>query len=229
MIYLGNDTEYLSSLNIHKIFLHDLDNSIFHYIYDYLLNHFDHNLIEIIQDKNNNFIYIKIFNIKFINSHRIFPINELELIDLFKGKDLYESLYKAQSYYFERFHLDITTIVSTGNLAFKLFRINFLNKNMSIPILDKTLSLNIRQSYFGGAVHVFKSIAKRVFYYDVNSLYPFAMLRAMPFKFIKSYIPDNNNWRLNDKIFGFIKVEVTISNRCKKILLPRKLEDQIHI
>jgi len=61
---------------------------------------------------------------------------------------------------FEKYNVDITTIVSTGSLAFKLFRINYLNKNMSIPILDKSLSSNIKQSYFGGAVHVFKEFKK---------------------------------------------------------------------
>lgn len=49
------------------------------------------------------------------------------------------------------------------------------------------------------------------------------MLKPLPLKFIRSYIPDNNNWHLNNEIFGFIKVEVTISNKCKKILLPRKI------
>jgi hypothetical protein len=64
----------ISSITVNRIFIHDLDNSLFIYIHNHLLNHFDHNLIEVIQDKNNNYIYIRIFSIKFINSHRIFPI-----------------------------------------------------------------------------------------------------------------------------------------------------------
>ena len=211
------------------IFVHDLDNSIFKFIHNYLLKHFDHNLIEVIQDKNNNYIYIKIFSIKFINSHRIFPFTELELIDLFKGKDLYDALLNAQSIYFNKFGLDITTIVSTGSLAFKLFRINFLLKYNSIPILSKELDSVIRKSYFGGGVHVFKlnQIIKNVFHYDINSLYPFAMLKPMPFKFIKSFVPDNNNWRLNNKFFGFCKVEITIKDNCNKVLLPHRIDDKI--
>lgn len=90
----------ITSIIVKVIFVHDLDNSIFRFIYNYLINNFDSNLIEVIQDKNNNFIYIRIFNIKFINSHRIFPKTEIELIDLFKGKDLFEALSNAQSYYF---------------------------------------------------------------------------------------------------------------------------------
>jgi DNA polymerase type B, organellar and viral len=223
----------ISALTVKFIFVHDLDNSIFSYIHNQLLIKFDHNLIEVVQDKNNNFIYIRIFSIKFINSHRIFPITESELIDLFKGPaaapDLYDSLVNAQLYYFHKFNLDITTIVSTGSLAFKLFRINFLMKYNSIPILSKSLDSIIRKSYFGGGVHVFKlnKIIKNVYHYDINSLYPFAMLKPLPFKFIKSFVPDNNNWSLNDKFFGFIKVEVTISSNCNKILLPHRIDDKI--
>jgi len=53
------------------------------------------------------------------------------------------------------------------------------------------------------------------------------MLKVMPFKFIKSYIPDNNNWSLNDSIFGFAKVRITISPNCKRILLPQRINDKI--
>lgn len=140
---------------------------------------------------------------------------------------MYEALINAQKYFFENYNLDITTVVSTGSLAFKLFRINFLNKNMSIPILNSSLNFLIRQSYFGGGVHVFKSFCRKVYHYDINSLYPFAMLKPMPFKLLKIFIPDNNNWSLNNDFFGFIEVEITISNKCKRILLPRKVDDKI--
>jgi hypothetical protein len=101
------DNSMLNSISLIKfnyVFVHDLDNSKFKFINNYLLNNFDHNLIEVVQDKNNNYIFIKIFSVKFINSHRIFPITELELINLFKGKDLYESLVNAQKLYFDKYY-----------------------------------------------------------------------------------------------------------------------------
>lgn len=228
LIFSNDLLNDLSSIFVKVIFIHDLNNSIFSYIHNQLLNKFDHNLIEVIQDKNNNYIYIKIFGIKFINSYRIFPISEQELIGLFKGKDLYEALINAQSIYFKNYNIDITSIVSTGSLAFKLFRINFLMRYNSIPILDKSLDFIIRQSYFGGGVHVFKlnKTIKNVFHYDINSLYPFAMLKAMPFKHIKTFIP-NIKFRLNNNFFGFCKVRITISPNCKKILLPHRVDDKI--
>jgi hypothetical protein len=215
----------LSSINVKRIFIHDLDNTIFNYIHKQLLDKLDHNLIEVVQDKNNNYIYIKIFSIKFINSHRIFPITEQELVTLFNGKDLFDALSNAQSIYFLKYNIDITSIVSTGSLAFKLFRINFLNKYNCIPILSKELDSIIRSSYFGGGVHVFKSFARKVYHYDINSLYPFAMLKAMPFKHLRTFIP-KTKFKLNE-FFGFIKVEVTISSKCKRILLPHRIDDKI--
>lgn len=106
--------------------------------------------------------------------------------------------------------------------------INLLKKCNSIPILTKDLDSIIRQSYYGGGVFVFKlnKIIKNVFHYDINSLYPFAMLRAMPFKHLRTFIP-YKNFNLNNKFFGFCKVRITISPNCKKILLPHRVGDKI--
>ena len=94
----------LASIQINKIFVNDESNELFNYIYNYLINNFFPNLIEVLQDKNNNYIFIKIFNLTFLNSHRIFPLTEKELINLFKGKDLYESLVNAQKLYFDKYY-----------------------------------------------------------------------------------------------------------------------------
>jgi len=49
------------------------------------------------------------------------------------------------------------------------------------------------------------------------------MLNLMPYKLIKIL----RNMRNIGNFFGFIKVEVTISSDCRKILLPRRMEDRI--
>ena len=49
----------------------------------------------------------------------------------------------------------------------------------------------VRNSYFGGAVDCYKCYGKDLYYYDVNSLYPFAMLKPMPFNLIASYNGEN--------------------------------------
>lgn len=223
LIYNKELLNDLSNIQIKIIFVHDQDNLLFDFIYNNLLTKFEPSLINLLKDKNNQFIYIKLFGLTFLNSYKIFPIKENELINLFKGKDLYESLLKAQIYYYKNYNVDITSVVSIGSLAFKIFRTNFLNVN--IPLLTLDQDSFIRKSYFGGAVHVFKNYARKVYYYDVNSLYPFAMLKPMPFKMIKFH---NDMKKINlNNFFGFIKVEVTINKSVKKVLLPRRLDDKI--
>ena len=59
-----------------------------------------------------------------------------------------------------------------------------------------------------------KKYAKNAKYYDVNSLYPYAMLNDMPGKVIKFHA---NLSKFNlDKFFGFVLAEVTIP----KTLIP---------
>jgi len=51
------------------------------------------------------------------------------------------------------------------------------------------------------------------------------MLKAMPFKLLRTFIP-NTKFKLND-LFGFLKVEIIISNKCNKILLPHRIDDKV--
>jgi hypothetical protein len=76
----------------------------------------------------------------------------------------------------------------------------------------------IRKSYFGGATDYYKGYGKDLYYYDVNSLYPYAMLKPMPFKLIKTHKNVNDIKNFND-FFGFVKCKVTTpSNILKPIL-----------
>lgn len=60
---------------------------------------------------------------------------------------------------------------------------------VEIPILNNALDSFIRRSYFGGATDYYKKYVTNAKYYDVNSLYPYAMLNDMPGKMIK-YLGD---------------------------------------
>lgn len=40
----------------------------------------------------------------------------------------------------------------------------------------------IRYGYYVGATDYYKKYGENLYYYDVNSLYPYAMLKDMPFK-----------------------------------------------
>ena len=68
----------------------------------------------------------------------------------------------------------------------KIFRTKFLSTD--IPVLNSWEDAFVRESYFGGATDVYKAIAKLIHYFDVNSLYPTAMLRDMPVKFLNKIV-----------------------------------------
>lgn len=78
----------------------------------------------------------------------------------------------------ENYEVDISQIVSMSSLSMLIFRKKFLN--VKIPILNHKLDEFVRDSYYGGATDYYIKYAKKVYYYDVNSLYPYAMLKDLP-------------------------------------------------
>lgn len=149
-----------------------------------------------------------------------------DLLDQFKTYSLQDSisllnaLLEAQKIYLAQHNVDISTILSTSTLSLKIFRTNFLKQD--IPVLKPSQDQFIRKSYFGGATDYYKAFAKKLRYYDVNSLYPFAMTSPMPFKLIR-FIKDMSNISLAD-FFGFCLVEVETPKNNLKPLLPYKHE-----
>lgn len=78
--------------------------------------------------------------------------------------------------------------------------------NMSIPILKWDLDNLIRASYFGGSSDYFHFHGKNLKYYDINSLYPYAMLNDMPLNYLGEI--DGSIIELKD-CFGFVEAIVT--------------------
>jgi hypothetical protein len=102
----------------------------------------------------------------------------------------------------------------------KIFRAKFLN--YSIPILSKDIDEFVREGYYGGATDYYKAYETNLKYYDINSLYPNAMLNPMPLKLIKHH-KNMDNIKLND-FFGYIQVEVTCPSNMLKPMLPFKFD-----
>lgn len=75
----------------------------------------------------------------------------------------------------------------------------------------------IRSSYRGGATEVYKCYGENLYYYDVNSLYPYAILNEMPFEFITTV----KNPSL-DNFFGFIKANIYAPTTIFNPFLPYK-------
>lgn len=134
---------------------------------------------------------------------------------------LLDALLKAQDIYLNKYNVDITTILSTSTLSLKIFRQQFLDQN--IEILKNSEDTFIRRGYFGGATDYYKAYAKNLYYYDVNSLYPSAMLNPMPGK-ISQRIRNMNNIKLDD-FFGFAFAEITTPDDLLRPLLPYRTEE----
>ena len=163
------------------------------------------------------------YNPKF-NSIDLFE--DKELFELFKeyaktdAISLYESIDYAKSDYLEKYNVDLSNTVSTSSLSLRIFRSEYLNTN--IPILKGLDDFFIRKSYIGGATDYYKLYGQNLHYYDVNSLYPYAMLNPIPLKLIKIH-KDLTNFDLND-FFGFALAEIYCPNSIKNPVLPYKDE-----
>ena len=129
-------------------------------------------------------------------------------------------------------NFDITTVngskyPSLSSLAFANFRTKFLEDNIKIANIRGEVYTFIKQGYFGGAVDVYKPYGKKLYLYDVNSLYPYIMLNnKMPIgqptlidgnsKLIESILMNNNK-------FSFVEVDVYCPEDVKAPLLLHRL------
>jgi hypothetical protein len=149
--------------------------------------------------------------------------NNHNLLILFKNYALqdavalYESLTIAQSIYFNLFKVDIESVYSTATLALKIFRTKFLDK--PIFILPEYMDSFIRNGYYGGGTDVYKAYGENVHYYEVNSLYPSAMLNPMPYNLVTPNLLDLSNRNL-DSFFGFVKAEIYCPSDMLRPVLP---------
>jgi hypothetical protein len=159
------------------------------------------------------------YNSKFNNLDLFNNTNLLEQFinySLQDAKALYEPLFNAKNYYFDKFKVDIASVYSLATLSLKIYRSKF--QDDPIFILPSKIDNFIRNSYYGGGTDVYKGFAKLVYYYDVNSLYPYAMLNPMPYNLIKIH-NNMDNIKL-DNFFGFIEVEVLCPITMKRPVLP---------
>lgn len=132
---------------------------------------------------------------------------ELEIFTQYSKQDsisLLLALLKARKIYLTDFDVDITKVVSAPSLSLLIFRHKYLE--LSIPILQRDIDSIIRQSYFGGSSDYNIHYGENLKYYDVNSLYPFAMMNDMPLHYL--FTIENSGIELEDT-FGFVEAIIT--------------------
>ena len=92
---------------------------------------------------------------------------------------LHEVLTRANKQVFLDYNINMTESITISGLAVRIFLKDFYDSN--IPDIDKTsLYRDIKQGYYGGITEVYKPTGNNLFYYDVNSLYPYVALQDMP-------------------------------------------------
>lgn len=124
-------------------------------------------------------------------------------------KSLHEVLRVVNRNIFTMFGIQMTESNTSTSLGLKILYTNFNSPNLIIPsITDKEIYTDINNSYYGGRVEVLKPHGKNLFYYDINSLYPFASLNdlcglnANYVEYLKFEIDIN-------KLFGIFYCEIT--------------------
>lgn len=114
---------------------------------------------------------------------------------------LHEILTKANKQVFLDYNANMSDVSTISGLAMRIFLKDLYKSN--IPNINKhSIYKDISEAYYGGITEVYKPQGKDLYYYDVNSLYPFAALQDMPGLNCTSttYYSENANI---DHLFGF--------------------------
>lgn len=117
--------------------------------------------------------------------------------------------------------MDIESKITVSSLALSIFRMKYYDsKNFPIHIPNKNEDFFIRWAYYGGHTDTYKPYGEDLYYYDINSLYPFVM-KEFP-------MPGGDPvWHgnvvskdLDDSLFGFIEAYVVCPKTIKRTFLP---------
>jgi hypothetical protein len=132
---------------------------------------------------------------------------------------------KAQDIYWGLYRVDVVDKITLSSLSLSIFRKSFYNPSKTpIAIATGNEDSFVRRGYYGGHVDVYKPRGSNLYYYDVNSLYPYVMKTFdMPIgKPIWS--PDLHSSNIED-LFGFIEAYVICPEHIKKPVLPYRDEN----
>lgn len=120
----------------------------------------------------------------------------------------------------------MTDSLTISGLAMRIFLTHHydLQRNDGIPlIIKKGVFDDIHKSYYGGRVEVYNPTTfsrKRLYYYDVNSLFPFASLNSMPSTDCV-YIECLKEYPEIDDLFGFFYCKIKASDNYLGLLPVR--------
>lgn len=160
------------------------------------------------------------------------PYEEVRLSNLTSNKKCYIDsmkqdilllggvMQKAQEIYWKLYKVDIESKITLPSLALSIFRMKYYDvSNWPIHIPNKNEDTFIRRAYYGGHTDTYKPYGEDLFYYDVNSLYPFVM-KEFPMPGGVPVWHGNLDGMDLDSMFGFIEAYVVCPKTIKKPFLP---------
>jgi len=92
-------------------------------------------------------------------------------------------LLKVNASFFQEFDINIANSNTIAGLALGKFLKHYYKDDSLGLIKEKRLFNDIKKAYYGGITEVYKPYGKDLYYYDVNSLYPYVALQDMPGRF----------------------------------------------
>ena len=150
-------------------------------------------------------------------------------------KCLYEVLTKFNELIYNEFKVNIHKPLTLPALAMKIYKTNFMPKD-SIYQIAGAVEQSIRESYTGGAVDVYiphnritpffgkiRAVFRRLYYYDVNSLYPFVMANS-PMPIGKPVAFEGNIRLVEPNAFGIFQCNITSPAKLQHPILQRRIK-----
>jgi hypothetical protein len=119
---------------------------------------------------------------------------------------LYNIMDTFNKYVYRNYGVQMTDCLTISRLALSIFLKDYL-KESKIPLINQNIYNDIKKAYFGGLTEVYKPYGKNLYYYDVNSLYPFVALNPMP-GINCTYTEYLKAEDYNKELFGFYYCEV---------------------
>ncbi|CAA2953965.1 DNA polymerase-like [Olea europaea subsp. europaea] len=132
---------------------------------------------------------------------------------------------KAQEIYWKLYTVDIESKITLSSLALNIFRMKYYDaSNWPIHIPNKNEDTFIRCTYYGGHTDTYKPYGEDLYYYNVNSLYPFVM-KDFPMLGGALVWQGNLEGKDLDSVFSFIKAYVIFcdENRYKHLIRHSEL------